>query len=180
MNLSSGIPKNSVPASITFIHTQFLLMAQDMERAVTFYRDVMGLSEDFSSPDWSELRFGDAILGLHGGGDGSRCQSGLSIQYEDVEQAYRNALAGGATGTQAPERREGEPIVLASIADPEGNVIMLTQFVGHACRGGLCDSVLTRTCHPASPRSGRQSHRLPRAGLFLRNRRRASPPLPGR
>lgn len=106
-------------------------MAQDMDRAVAFYRDAIGFTEDFSSPYWSELRFGNAILGLHGGGDGSRQQTGLSVQFEDVERAYDLAIESGACGIQAPEQREGEPIILATIADPEGNVIMLTQYVGH-------------------------------------------------
>lgn len=115
---------------MTLQAVKFVLMAQDMDRAVAFYRDVMGFTEDFSSPYWSELRFGNAILGLHGGGDGSRQQTGLSVQYEDVERAFSQAIESGATGVQAPEQREGEPIILASIADPEGNVIMLTQYVG--------------------------------------------------
>lgn len=110
---------------------KFVLVAQDMDRAVAFYRDSIGFSEDFISPYWSELRFGDAILGLHGGGDGAQQQTGLSIQYEDVARAYSLAIDSGATGIQPPEQREGEPIILASIADPEGNVIMLTQYVGH-------------------------------------------------
>lgn len=110
---------------------KYLLMAQDMDRAVRFYRDTMGLSEGYVSPHWSELRFGDAILGLHGGGDGSRRQTGLSMQYEDVKKAFAMSLQSGAEAVQHPEQREGEPIILASIADPEGNVIMLTQYVGH-------------------------------------------------
>ena len=107
-----------------------MLMVQDMNRAVTFYRDTMGFTEAFSSPHWSELRFGDAILALHGGGDRSRTRTGLSLQYEDVSKAFDAALAGGATQVQAPEHREGEPILLATIVDCEGNEIMLTQYVG--------------------------------------------------
>lgn len=110
-----------------------MLMAQDMDRAVTFYRDTMGFVEGFISPHWSELRFGDAILALHGGGDGSRTKTGLSLQYENVSAAYAEALTAGATGIQPPEAREGEPIILASLADPEGNEIMLTQYVGDHC-----------------------------------------------
>jgi predicted enzyme related to lactoylglutathione lyase len=109
---------------------KYVLMAQDMERAVSFYRDTMGFEESFTSPHWSELQFGDAILGLHGGGDGSRNETGLSIQYEDVAQAFERALRAGASSVHQPDQREGEPIVLASVADPEGNVIMLTQYVG--------------------------------------------------
>lgn len=64
-------------------------------------------------------------------GMAARRPTGLSIQYEDVVRAYALAIDSGATGIQPPEQREGEPIILASIADPEGNVIMLTQYVGH-------------------------------------------------
>lgn len=108
-----------------------MLMAQEMDRAVAFYRDTMGFEESFSSPYWSELKFGDAILALHGGGDGSRNPTGLSLQYEDVTRAFERAVEFGATPLQQPEKREGEPIILSTIVDPEGNEIMLTQYVGH-------------------------------------------------
>lgn len=110
---------------------KYVLIAQDMDRAVAFYRDTLGFVEDFSSPYWSELRFGDTILGLHGGGDGSLQQTGLSIQYEDVGMAYSMAIAAGGKVVSPPERREGEPIILSRITDPEGNEIMLTQYLGH-------------------------------------------------
>lgn len=107
-----------------------MLMAQDMDRAVRFYRDTMGFAEKFTSPHWSELTFGDAILGLHGDGDGKTNPTGLSIQYENVATAYTRALEGGAIAVEAPEQNEGEPIILSFVQDPEGNVIMLTQYVG--------------------------------------------------
>lgn len=109
---------------------KYMLMAQDMDRAVSFYRDVMGFDESFSSPHWSELRFGDAILALHGGGDGSRNVTGLSLQFEKVREAFDRAIKSGATAIKLPEREEGEPVILSYLADPEGNVIMLTQYVG--------------------------------------------------
>lgn len=102
-----------------------------MDRAVAFYRDTMGFTENFTSPYWSELRFGTAILGLHGGGDGQRQPTGLSLQYENVAAAYQTALQAGAQAIHPPEQREGEPIILATIQDPEGNGIMLTQYLGH-------------------------------------------------
>lgn len=112
------------------IVVKYLLMVKDMDRAIRFYRDTMGFTEGFSSPHWSELRFGDAVLALHGGGDGSPKPTGLSLQYEDVSKAFEVAIAAGAVKTRAPERRDGEPIMLAVVRDPEGNEIMLTQYVG--------------------------------------------------
>jgi predicted enzyme related to lactoylglutathione lyase len=102
-----------------------------MDRALAFYRDGLGFDESFSSLDWSELRFGDAILGLHGGGDGTARETGLSIQYEEVASAFQVAIAAGGEPVRPPERREGEPIILGTLMDTEGNVIMLTQYLGH-------------------------------------------------
>lgn len=110
---------------------KYMLIAQDMDRAVTFYRDAMGFEDSFTSPYWSELKFGDAILALHGGGEGDRNETGLSVQYEDVGSAFKAALEAGASEVSQPEQREGEPIILATVCDPEGNVFMLTQYVGH-------------------------------------------------
>lgn len=109
---------------------KYVIMAEDMPRAVAFYRDVLGFDEGQMSPYWSELRSGDAIVGLHSGGDGSRRSTGLSVQYEDVEAVFRHAVDSRAAPIQEPSRREGEPIILCSIADPEGNEIMLTQYGG--------------------------------------------------
>jgi len=39
------------------------------------------------------------------------------------------SLAGG-TIVSIPEQREGEPIKLGAFRDPEGNEVMLTEFVG--------------------------------------------------
>lgn len=41
---------------------KFVLMAQQMDRAEVFYRDAMGLVLAFSSPHWTELTHGDAVL----------------------------------------------------------------------------------------------------------------------
>jgi len=37
----------------------------DMDRAVKFYRDALGLSLKFQSPGWSEFSTGETSLGLH-------------------------------------------------------------------------------------------------------------------
>lgn len=107
-----------------------MLMAQDMDRAVAFYRDVVGLTERFSSDDWSELAFGDAIIALHGGGVGAVNPTGLSIQVEDVDQACVAIAAAGAKILTQPVERPGEPIKLGEFQDLEGNQVMITQYLG--------------------------------------------------
>lgn len=109
---------------------KFLIEAVEMDRAVAFYRDVLGFEEKIVSPYWSELIHGDAILGIHGGGDGTPKSTGLSLQYADIADSFRVAIEAGATEVTSPLQREGEPIILATIRDPEGNEVMLTQYVG--------------------------------------------------
>lgn len=109
---------------------KFMLMAADMKRAVSFYRDVIGLDEIFVSDFWTELRFGDAIVALHGGHDGSRNPTGLSFQYEDVLAMADKIAKAGAKILQSPEQREGEPILLGVFRDTEGNEVFITQYVG--------------------------------------------------
>lgn len=105
-------------------------MAADMKRAVAFYRDVIGLEELFVSEFWTELRHGDAIIALHGGHDGSRNPTGLSIQYEDVLTMAEKIASAGAKILQSPQQREGEPILLGIFRDAEGNEVFITQYVG--------------------------------------------------
>ncbi len=109
---------------------KFMLMAADMKRAVRFYRDIIGLEEVFVSDFWSELRHGDAIIALHGGHDGTRNPTGLSLQFEDVIAKAEAIRQAGATILQAPQQREGEPILLGIYRDAEGNEVFITQYIG--------------------------------------------------
>ncbi len=100
---------------------KFMLWAQDMDRAVAFWRDVFGFTPKLETPYWSELAFGDAILALHGGGSGELNITGLSLAVDDVDEACRLAKEAGATIRRAPEDRTQECIRLADVIDPEGN-----------------------------------------------------------
>lgn len=110
---------------------KYLLWVQDMSRAVRFWRDTFGGEVLTESEHWSEVRLGgSAILGLHGGGDGSEVESQLSIQVTDADEACGEIAAKGGKIVSAPVVREGEPIKLASVADPEGNLFSITEWVG--------------------------------------------------
>ena len=105
----------------------FMLMAQHMERAIAFYRDVIGLELRVNYGGWAELGGEDAVVALHGGGDGEYRTTGLSFTVADVAAACDEVSAGGGRVVQSPQVRDGEGIVLAFLADTEGNGFMLTQ-----------------------------------------------------
>ncbi len=107
-----------------------MLMAADMGRAVAFYRDVFGFEEVMVSDYWSELKFGDAIIALHGGYAGGRNPIPLTLEFDDVLEAAERVVAAGGRIVDAPRQREGEPILLGTFRDTEGNEVFITQYVG--------------------------------------------------
>lgn len=109
---------------------KFMLLAVNMQRAVRFYTACLGFQEVFVSEFWSELSFGDAILALHGGHDGSLNPTGLSLQYEDVFEIASLIEQSGGRIVEAPFQRDGEPILLGRFRDAEGNESFITQYVG--------------------------------------------------
>ena len=64
-----------------------VIMVQDMERGIAFYKNVMGLEVNSKSEMWTELGFGDAIIALHGGGSGESNSTVLIFQVDDIEAA---------------------------------------------------------------------------------------------
>ena len=106
--------------------TLYMLMVQDMERGVRFYRDVLGLDVKLHTPGWSELTLGDSTVALHGGGTGERTKTGLSFEVEDIDDACRQVQDGGGQLLRGPILRDSEGIRLADLADPEGNVFFFS------------------------------------------------------
>lgn len=106
---------------------KYMLSVEDMDRAVAFWRNSFGLDVRVSSPGWSELAWGDAIVALHGGGDGSDQNTGLAIEVDDIEAAVVKAREHGARILVEPRSREGEGITLADLRDPEGNYFTMSQ-----------------------------------------------------
>ncbi len=114
-------------AAMQPLKVKYVLMAADMARAVAFYREVFGLREICFSEWWSELGFGDAIIALHGGHDRSPHPTGLSLQFESVIDAARRIEKAGGHILAFPSVREGEPILLGQVRDPEGNEFFITE-----------------------------------------------------
>lgn len=103
----------------------YMLWTNDMDRAVTFYRDVFGLNVHTQSPNWSELTLGDSTVALHHGTNDSFRMTGLSFEVDDIDEACRAIVSGGGS-IVSPPRDGGIPgLRLAEVTDPDGNRIQL-------------------------------------------------------
>lgn len=112
--------------AVTIEKTYLMLMVADMDRAVAFYRDALGLAVETQSPWWSELRSGGATVALHGGGE-AMAHTGLGFHVDDLDAAVAAVEAhGGAVASPATDRPQ-EGIRLAEVRDTEGNGFSLGQ-----------------------------------------------------
>ena len=105
----------------------FMLMVQEMDRAIAFYRDVIGLKLQLHEGNWAELGHDDAVVALHGGGNGEYRSTGLAFTVADVAAACEEVRLGGGRIIQDPVERPVEGIILARLVDPEGNGFDLAQ-----------------------------------------------------
>jgi len=115
-----------------------MVVVSDMAKSVAFYRDKLGLSLKFESPEWTEFQTGATILALHGGGiakdpgsreDSSkiagRCSIGFNV--ENIDRTYTELKEKGVFFVLPPTRREGEGISLAVCIDPDGLPVSFAQ-----------------------------------------------------
>lgn len=92
----------------------------DMEKAVKFYRDVLGLKLKFESPEWSEFITGETTLALHPASDqnpAGKIELGFTVA--DVEAFYRDMSAKGVAFNMPPKKQDYGG-VLAQFVDSEG------------------------------------------------------------
>ena len=108
--------------SVTITKAYFMVPVDDMDRAMGFYRDVLGLTQQFASPDWTELTWRDATIALHRGGGGGQRESWLGFHVEDLDAALAAIEAAG--GRRGADRNEGG-VRLVSITDTEGNALTI-------------------------------------------------------
>jgi lactoylglutathione lyase len=117
-----------------------MVVVSDMSRSVEFYRDRLGITLKFQSPDWTEFQTGTTTLALHGGGvksttppagdptkQAGSCSIGFNVA--NVDKTYEELKAKGITFVMPPTQREGEGIKLAVCVDPDGLPIAFAQTV---------------------------------------------------
>ncbi len=75
----------------------------DMDAAVRFYRDLVGLKLKFQSPEWTEFDTGETTLALHLATDehaAGECQIGF--RSADLDGFYAQTSQSGVHYTQPP------------------------------------------------------------------------------
>ena len=91
----------------------------DMDAAVAFYRDTLGLPLKFQSPGWSEFATGETTLALHpasADNPAGGCELGFSVA--DIEAFHQAKAAAGVTFPRPPRAEHG--VTLATFLDCEG------------------------------------------------------------
>jgi lactoylglutathione lyase len=92
----------------------------DMDRAVRFYRDVLGLPLRFQSPGWSEFSTGETSLALHPASSKSPAGSvEIGFNVSNLETFYQEMSAKGVQFSTPPTKQDFGG-ALAQFLDSEG------------------------------------------------------------
>jgi predicted enzyme related to lactoylglutathione lyase len=112
---------------------QIAITVGDVGKALSFYRDILGLPFLFSpSPDLAFLRAGDVRLMLSTP-QGAGKVGGNSILYfktSDIEKVHAEIIARGATNERSPQLAAKMPdheLWLSFIRDPDSNLVGLME-----------------------------------------------------
>lgn len=92
----------------------------DMNRAVSFYRDVIGLPLKFQSPEWSEFATGETTLALHPASPtnpAGKLEMGFTVP--DLQQFHAEMQAKGVQFPMPPAKQDFGG-TLAQFVDSEG------------------------------------------------------------
>ncbi len=99
----------------------------DMDRAVGFYRDTLGLPLRFQSPHWSEFETGHTTLALHPASaedPPGKLQIGFNVP--DIHQFYGEATAKGVDFAMPPTAQEFG--TLAKFRESEGTIAAVSRM----------------------------------------------------
>jgi len=99
-----------------------VLPVPNMDAAVAFYRDVLGLAPASVSPWWSELDTGGVRVALHPAHPGLRVA--LQLVCPDLEAAVAGLRARGVP-VEGPRVEEGMDYPTATLTAPDGATVVL-------------------------------------------------------
>ena len=91
----------------------------DMDRAIAFYRDKLGLELKFQSPLWTEFATGETVLALHPASEENPA-GGVELGFaaDDLGEFYARRAELGIHFTREPKEMHG--VHIAQIRDVDG------------------------------------------------------------
>ena len=110
-----------------FQNSFFTIMIADMDRAIAFYTETLGLRlESRYENEWAEVVGAGARIGLHGGGEGNNATRALSLGFgvADLDAAMADLKA---QGVEFGRVSEDGPVRIARFSDPDGTPLYLVQ-----------------------------------------------------
>lgn len=102
-----------------------MLFVTDMKRAVAFYRDTLGLTLKFESPEWSEFSTGETTLALHPASpENPAGRVRLGINVPNLHAFHKEMTGKGVKFPMPPSKQDfgGE---LAALEDSEGTQVIV-------------------------------------------------------
>src|ERR1051326_7181358 len=98
-----------------------MVTVSDMARSTAFYRDVLGLSLQFSSPDWTQFEIGGVQVALHIAGPNLKVNSDVGVNFgfytDDIDKTLADLTTRGA---EIAYRTEEDFGTLSALKDPDG------------------------------------------------------------
>ncbi|CAN5298678.1 hypothetical protein BH23GEM2_BH23GEM2_07050 [soil metagenome] len=114
---------------------QLLIPVEDLEQAIPFYRDVLGLRFLFAAPpQMSFFQCGNVrlLVGVHEPDRARERGSQIYFNVEDVHAVHGTLIERGVAFRAAPHvvhRSPESELWLAEFADPDGNLLALMSEV---------------------------------------------------
>jgi predicted enzyme related to lactoylglutathione lyase len=95
---------------------EVVVYVEDMERAIAFYRDVLGLEPSYESPHWTTFETGPCTLALHAGGV---APPDPTFVVADADAVHGRLAAAGVEVTAVRDPAPG--LRVFDLRDSEGN-----------------------------------------------------------
>jgi catechol 2,3-dioxygenase-like lactoylglutathione lyase family enzyme len=110
------------------------LFVADMDRAIEFYRDVLGLPLDYrTGNEWAQLSAGPVKIGLHGTGSAAQSRAGGTLAFTVTDlDATKAKLASRGVEVGHEGGGDGRGPRFVEFTDPDGNVLALFEYAEHA------------------------------------------------
>ena len=100
----------------------------DMDRAIAFYRDTLGLDLAFQDGGkWAQLKAGGANFALSSAEEAPEGAGGATVVFEVPDAAAAGAAIAEAGGEILGERDMGDHGKTLTFRDPDGNLVQLYQ-----------------------------------------------------